>query len=90
MKTRRLPDFETCSVALFASIVRHDPSLRKARAPRPCAAGTQILPAPGLGNASSADNAIAPESMSAASARHPLNHPKGSISSVRFDRSLIK
>jgi hypothetical protein len=64
MKTRRLLDFETCSVALFASIVRHDPSLRKARAavPRPCAASTG----------------------------QPLNHTKRSISSVRFDRSLIK
>jgi hypothetical protein len=59
MKTRRLLDFETCSVALFASIVRHDPSLRKARAtvPRPGAACTQMLPAPALGNASSADSA---------------------------------
>lgn len=88
MKTRRLPDFETCSVALFASIVRHDPSLRTARAPRPCAA--RDLRASALGNDSSADSAIAPESMSAASARHPLNHPQGSISGVRFDRSLSK
>jgi hypothetical protein len=84
VKRRRLPNFETCSVALFATLALSGPFQARAQTSPPAARISHSAPAPSKGTMT--PNASTRERLSRLDA---FRGPKdGSLSSADFDETL--
>ncbi len=84
VKRRRLPNFETCSVALFATLALSGPFQARAQTSPPATRMSHSAPAPTKGSV--VPNGATRERLSRLDA---FRGPKdGSLSSVDFDETL--